>query len=155
MMGKVGVSAAGLSAGLSAKVGLLLAATLPVCLAQLPPSESTNYAAKAVTLSGQVSVLRDTESWALLVGDTVKVKELILTGPDGHATFQVSDGSWFEVFPNARVVFRKNPPNWRDLIHLPAGRVRLLHAHRRALPNHVPPAAPPPRIPLPFPPLQL
>ena len=30
------------------------------------------------------------------------VKQIIVTGPDGFAIFQVSDGSTFEVFPNSR-----------------------------------------------------
>jgi len=54
----------------------------------------------------------------------VQVKELIITGPDGDAVFQVSDGSTFEVYPNSELVFRKNPPNWKDLIDVLVGRVR-------------------------------
>jgi hypothetical protein len=82
-------------------------------------------AAKVLTLTGQVSVLRDAEPWALNVGDSVQVKQVIVTGPDGYATFQVSDGSTFEVFPNSNVVFRKNPPNWRDLLDVFVGRVKI------------------------------
>ena len=41
------------------------------------------------------------------VNDQVKVQETIVTGKDGHALFQVTDGSTFEVFPNAKVIFRK------------------------------------------------
>ncbi len=103
-----------------------LMAALPVmAFAQMPPSESINYAAKVVSLSGAVSVLRDNQPIALDPGDLVRVQEVIISGPDGHALFQVSDGSTFEVFPNSRVVFRKNPPNWRDLIDLLVGRVKI------------------------------
>src|ERR1700743_3383774 len=97
---------------MTAKLSLLFAATTVVCLAQMPPIDSTAYAAKVITLTGQVSVLKDSEPWALMVGDTIQVKQLIMTGPDGQATFQVSDGSTFDVYPNSRVVFRKNAPNW-------------------------------------------
>jgi hypothetical protein len=109
---------------------LLLAATGVVCLAQLPPPiDSANYAAKVLTLTGQVSVLKDSTPWALEVGDQVQVKQLILTGPDGQATFQVSDGSTFVVYPNSRVVFRKNAPNWKDLLDVLVGRVKVHIEH--------------------------
>lgn len=113
----------------TAKLSLLLAATAGFCLAQMPPIDSSNYAAKVMTLTGQVSVLRDSEPWALVVGDTIQVKELILTGPDGQATFQVSDGSTFDVYPNSRVVFRKNAPNWKDLLDVLVGRVKVHIEH--------------------------
>jgi hypothetical protein len=126
---------AGHSRLFTAKLSLLFAATVPLCLAQMPPSDSGNYAAKVMTLTGQVSVLKDSQPWALAVGDSVQVRELILTGPDGHALFQVSDGSTFEVYPNARVVFRKNPPNWKDLLDVLVGRVRIHIEHFGANPN--------------------
>jgi hypothetical protein len=108
---------------------LLLAATGVVCLAQMPPIDSGDYAAKVLTLTGQVSVLKDSMPWALEVGDQVLVKQLILTGPDGQATFQVSDGSTFVVYPNSRVVFRKNAPNWKDLLDVLVGRVKVHIEH--------------------------
>jgi hypothetical protein len=121
---------------LTAKLSLLLAGAVSVCLAQMPPpSDSGTYAAKVVTATGQISVLKDSQPWALSVGDSVQVRELIVTGPDGHALFQVSDGSTFEVYPNARVVFRKNPPNWKDLIDVLVGRVRIHIEHFGANPN--------------------
>ena len=124
----------------TAKLSLLCAATAIVCLtrpvlAQMPPSDSIGYAAKVLTATGQVSVLKDSQAWALSVGDSVQVKELILTGEDGHAVFQVSDGSTFEVFPSSRVVFRKNPPNWRDLLDVLVGRVRIHIEHWGNVPN--------------------
>ncbi len=117
------------------KLSLLAAATVLVCSAQFPPSDSGNYAAKVITQSGQVSVLKDSQPWALVVGDAVQVKDLILTGPDGHAVLQVSDGSTFEVYPNSRVVFRKNPPNWKDFIDVLVGRVRIHIEHYGNVPN--------------------
>src|SRR5579863_4893674 len=59
---------------------LLLAATGAVCLGQMPPIDSGEYAAKVLTLTGQVSVLKDSTPWALEVGDQIQVKQLILTG---------------------------------------------------------------------------
>jgi hypothetical protein len=126
---------AGTNRPLRAKLSLLFAAAVSVCLAQMPPSDSGNYGAKVVTAEGQVSVLRDAQPWALTIGDSVQVKELIITGPDGHAVFQVSDGSSFEVYPNARVVFRKNPPNWKDLLDVLVGRVRIHIEHFGGVPN--------------------
>src|SRR5580700_2261748 len=105
-------------------VGLLLAASLAICHAQILPNYPDG-AAKVISLVGQVSVLRETEPWALNVGDSVQARQVIVTGPDGYAVFQVSDGSTFEVYPNSNVVFRKNPPNWGDLLDMLAGRVRI------------------------------
>ena len=119
----------------TANLSLLLAATAVVCFGQLPPSDSTSYAAKVVTQSGQVSILKDSQPWALSVGEAVHVKDLIMTGPDGHAILQVSDGSTFEVFPNSRVLFRKNPPNWKDLLDVLVGRVRIQIEHFGNMPN--------------------
>jgi hypothetical protein len=107
---------------------LLMAASLvlchAVCQAQILPSYP-EAAAKVISMTGQVSVLHDTEPWALNIGDSVQARQVIVTGPDGFANFQVSDGSTFEVYPNSTVVFRKNPPNWRDLLDMLAGRVRI------------------------------
>jgi len=107
-----------------AMVSLLLAAMLGVCAAQTLPGSSP-VAAKVVSLTGQVSVLRDSFPWALQVGDEVRPQQVILTGPDGYADFQVSDGSTFEVFPNSRLVFRNNPGNWGDLLDMLIGRVKV------------------------------
>jgi len=119
----------------TANLSLLLAAMAGVCLAQLPPSDSTSYAAKVVTQTGQVSILKDSQPWALSAGEAVHVKDLIMTGPDGRAVLQVSDGSTFEVFPNSRVLFRKNPPNWKDLLDVLVGRVRVHIEHFGNMPN--------------------
>jgi hypothetical protein len=104
--------------------GLLLVATLALCHAQILPSYP-EAAAKVISQTGQVSVLRDYEPWALNVGDSVQSRQVIVTGPDGFAKFQVSDRSTFDVYPNSTVVFRKNPPNWRDLLDMFAGKVRI------------------------------
>jgi hypothetical protein len=106
-------------------VGLLLAALMPVVsLAQILPAPA-GAAARVVSLTGTVSILKDNQPWALSVGDAVQVRQVIVSGADGHALFKVSDGSTFEVFPNSYVTFRKNPPNWGDLIDLLVGRVKI------------------------------
>ena len=100
---------------------LLLAAA---CIYAVP-IHAENGTAKAITLTGQVSVLRDNAPWVLNIGDSVQPRQIIITGPDGFAVFQVSDGSTFEVFPNARVIFRENAGSWRDLLDVLLGRVKV------------------------------
>lgn len=110
----------------AAVVGLLIATLTPdVCLAQIGSPAAQSSAATVVSLTGSVSILKDNQPWALSIGDTVAVRQTIVSGPDGHALFKVSDGSTFEVFPNSYVTFRKNPPNWGDLIDLLVGRVKI------------------------------
>lgn len=120
---------------------LLAAAALVVCPAQSqlqlptplpadvqydPTFSSVNEsAAKVTSISGQVAVLRGQQPWALNVGDFIQQKQIVLSGPDGYAIFQVSDGSTFEVFPNSRVTFRNNPGAWSDLLDLWLGRVKV------------------------------
>jgi hypothetical protein len=113
---------------------LLVLAAARICSAQLFPV-SEDAAAKVMTLTGQVSVLRDSQPWALNVGDLVQVQQVILTGPDGYAKFQTSDGSTFEVYPSSNVIFRKNPGNLRDLLDLFVGRVKIHIQHLGAQPN--------------------
>jgi hypothetical protein len=100
----------------------MLVACLAPCFGQIGSPES---AARVLQLTGQVSILRDNNEWALHTGDLVNVRQMIKTGSDGFAVLQVSDGSTFEVFPNSQVIFRENPGNWRDLLDLVLGRVRL------------------------------
>jgi ferric-dicitrate binding protein FerR (iron transport regulator) len=114
----------------------LAAAVCPMVLkAQFFPSEAGNYAAKAVSVSGRVSVMKDSVPWAISVGDTVQVQQLIVTGPDGNALFQLSDGSTFQVYPNSEVLFRKTPGDWRDLLDVLVGRIRVQIQHLMGQPN--------------------
>src|SRR4051812_33207244 len=104
----------------------LFAAMSVVCLAQMPSlSTDPEGAAKVLQMTGSVSVLKDSVPWALNVGNVVQIKQSIKTGPDGWAQFQVSDGSTFEVFPNSEVVFRSNYSNWKDLLDVWIGRVKV------------------------------
>ena len=92
-------------------------------------------AAAVIEAQGQVSVIRHQEEWALFAGDTVRVGEVIVSGDDGYARLQVSDGSAFVVFPDSRVVFRKNPSNFRDLLDILIGRVKIYIQHFGDQPN--------------------
>ena len=123
-------------AGSISALGLLLAAVPQVSFAQFTQTDSTNAAATLEYLTGQVSVLRDQQPWALNVGSQVKPQQVIITGQDGYARFKVADGSTFEVFPNSRVIFRKNPPDWGDLLEMLLGRVKVHIEKLNGLPNH-------------------
>jgi len=93
--------------------------------AQVVPSP-LNGTAKVLTLTGQVSLLRDNAPWALNPGDLVQPLQIVITGPDGYAIFQIADGSKFEVFPNSRVIFRNNRGDWKDLLEVLIGKVKVV-----------------------------
>jgi hypothetical protein len=121
----------------TAKLSLLLAVAGSVCLAQYPyvPSNSGSYSAHVLTVVGQVSLLKDSQQIALSVGDQVQVTQVIVSGPDGHAMLQVSDGSTIEVFPNSQLVFRHNIGDWKDLLDLIIGNIRVHIEHLADKPN--------------------
>jgi len=104
---------------------LLVLASSSMCSAQIIFPKSSNDAAKVLSLTGDVSVLRDSQPWSLNVGDQVQTQQVILTGPDGYAKFETSDGSTFEVYPSSNVIFRKNPGSVQDLLDLFVGRVKI------------------------------
>jgi len=114
---------------------LLAAAALAVCYA--PLEAQSLYNATVVEQLGQVSVEAGGYQIPLSVGGpAVKPQQVIVTGPDGYARFQVSDGSTFEVFNNARVVFRPNLGNWKDLLDIVLGRVKTFIQHEPGKVNH-------------------
>lgn len=116
---------------------LLAAATLALVMTPLAAQES---AAKVIYQAGQVSITDGGYLKALSVGDPVKMKQMIVTGPDGYARFEVlSDRSTFEVFPNSKVVFRDVPGSWENLLNVWMGRVKVFiqHAPGVANPNKV------------------
>jgi hypothetical protein len=98
--------------------------------------------ATVMELEGQVSVLRGGQVPLFQKGTpgvpvdqiSVRAKEEIVTGVDGHAVFQIRDGSTFEVFPNSRVTFQGQ---WtiEDMLQLVLGRIRVQIEHRNG-PNH-------------------
>ncbi len=109
------------------KFRLPMAVAAVVCLLALPGGAADlSTAAKVVSADGRVSVLKHgTEMWALFAGNDVRVGETIVTGPDGSARLEVSDGSFFEIYPNSRVVFRASPGNLRDLVEVFLGKVKV------------------------------
>jgi ferric-dicitrate binding protein FerR (iron transport regulator) len=111
---------------------LLMAAALVVSLA---PLQAQDTAAKALVINGEVSVLRDGNPWALFEGNTVKPTQIVKTGPDGYAKFQVSDGSIIEVFPNAQFQFRANRGSLQDLLDVWIGKVKVYIQHLPGVPN--------------------
>lgn len=98
------------------------------CMAGLAYAQ-TGAAAQVVEAQGAVSLLRDNQEWALFPGNLVQLGQTITTGPDGFATLEVSDGSSFLVYPDSKVIFRKNPGSLRDLIDVFLGRVKI-HINR-------------------------
>lgn len=92
-------------------------------------------AAKVVMAEGKVSLLRHGEPWALFAGNTVKVGETIVTGPDGVAKLEIADGSSFDVYPNSQVVFRANPGNLQELVEVFLGKIRVYIQTFGGLPN--------------------
>jgi len=116
----------------------LVLGTLTLVCAQTPlPDLSLGGAAKLLKFTGQISVLRDNTSlWALNAGDTVQPQQVIVTGDDGWGIFQVSDGSQFEVFPKSRVIFRANRGDWKDMLEVWLGKVRVQIEHAGGVPNN-------------------
>jgi ferric-dicitrate binding protein FerR (iron transport regulator) len=104
---------------------LLLVAMAVACFS---PAWAQDTTARVIQMTGRVSLLRDatdTTKWALGMGSVVRPGQVIVTGPDGMATLQVSDGSTCEVFPDSQVVFRDNYSNWRDLVRLVLGHIKV------------------------------
>lgn len=113
----------------------LLAAFALGVHAQDPTARPENVAATLLESEGRISVMRGNSPWALVNGDTVKPREVIVTGPDGQAVFRVDDGSTFRVYPNSRVTFRNdyNPSNLLDVI---IGKIKVHIQRWGGLPNN-------------------
>src|ERR1019366_3936415 len=118
---------------------LLIAAALVVSLNPLDaqcvlPAENTG--AMVLVQSGDVSLLADRAGYRATIAPCgiVKQQQVIKTGPDGYAKFQVSDGSTFEVFPNSEVTFRKTY-GIGDLLNVWMGKVKVYIQHLNGLPN--------------------
>jgi len=114
---------------------LLLAAAalvfLPALQAQPRPGGGRPVARVLVEV-GQVSVLRDGYPMVLNQGDMVQAKQVIVTGPDGYAKFQLEDNTTFEVFGNAKVVFHDNyPGSLLDMLNVLIGRVKIFEEHSK------------------------
>lgn len=115
---------------------LLLAAALLVSAASVWAQSTA--AARVIELQGRVSIFQDNYETPLYMGSAVQARQLIRTGPDGYAKFQLADGSTFEVFQDSQAVFRTNPSNWGDLLDVIIGRVKVFIQHRNGPnPNRV------------------
>jgi hypothetical protein len=113
---------------------LVLTSALVVCLA--PLQAQTAAAAKVIERAGMVSIMESGYAKALSVGMTVGPQQIIVTGPDSFARFQVlSDGSTFEVYANSKVVFRETLGDWKHLLNLWIGRVKVFIQHAPGVPN--------------------
>jgi len=121
-----------------AALSVVVSPFLPAQAPQADPSlASLGGAAKLLNFVGQISVLRDNTSlWALNANDIIQPEQVIVTGTDGWGVFQVADGSKFEVFPNSRVVFRANKGDWKDMLEVWLGQVRVQIEHLGGVPNH-------------------
>lgn len=124
------------SARLLLTCAVLLAAAQATHAQIYAPAPELGGAAKLISFTGQVSVLRDSAPWALNLGDLVQPLQVVVTGSDGFAVFQVADGSKFEVYPRSKVVFRANRGDWRDLLEVWLGKVRVQIEHLGGLPNN-------------------
>jgi hypothetical protein len=112
---------------------LLVAAAMLVV--QMAPAQSTGPA-KVIAVTGRVTVLRGPSPYILAEGDFVKPQETVRTGSDGLAQFELSDGSTFAVYPNSEFVFRQNPGDWRSLVDMILGKIRVKIEHPGGVPNH-------------------
>jgi hypothetical protein len=83
------------------------------------------YEARATVVTGKVNRTRDAQPWALSSGERVPVRQVITTGPDGYAHFDVAGGGSFDIFANSRVIFRQNAASAGDLLDVIEGRVRI------------------------------
>jgi hypothetical protein len=104
-----------------------------VCLAPLKAQDPT---AKVLVQVGQVSILRGGgDIRALSVGQSIQTQQVIVTGPNSYAQFQISDGSTFEVFADSKVVFRQTPGDWQHLLNVVIGRVKVFIQHLPGVAN--------------------
>jgi len=107
----------------------MLAAAAVVSAASLHAQDEGS--ATVLVQVNQVSVV-DNSGYVkpLSVGDRLRAHETVVTGPDGYARFQLSDGSIFEVYSNSKVVFRETP-GLTDLLDLFIGRVKVFIEHSK------------------------
>lgn len=118
-----------------AGLALMLTQPLAAQLLSAPKPAVPEGGARVVALEGAVSLQKVGGLWALNVGDVIQVQQVVVTGPDGYARFEVADGSTFEVYPSSKVTFRNNPGDWRDLVDVWLGRIRVHIQKLGGLPN--------------------
>jgi hypothetical protein len=98
--------------------------------------KSIGTGAMVLVQSGDVSQLGDRAGYRMILSacGVVKQGQIIKTGSDGYAKFQVSDGSTFEVFQNTEVTFRKTF-GIGDLLNVWMGKVKVYIQHFPGIPN--------------------
>jgi hypothetical protein len=114
---------------------LLIAVTLLVSLR--PAHAQSTSMATVLGQQGNLSVFKEPNSTyqtPLFVGNQVRAGQIIVTGVDGYGKFQVQDGSTFEVFPDARVIFHPTM-NFLDLLNVVIGKVKVHIQHMQGIPN--------------------
>jgi hypothetical protein len=112
---------------------VLIAALAIVCAPRLAAGDGTT--AVLMVQTGQVSKLTDGRAIEpLYQGVAIHRHELIMTGPDSYAKFQLPDGSTWEVFSNAKVVF-DYVPGVTDFLNVIIGRIKVFIDHSRG-PNY-------------------
>jgi len=107
---------------------LLVAVAAHGCILQNTPVDQAvmqKYEARATVVTGKVTRSRDAQPWALSAGERVPIQQVITTGPDGFAHFEVAGGGSFDICANSRVVFRQNATSAGDLLDVTEGRVRV------------------------------
>lgn len=90
--------------------------------------------AKVIAMTGRVSILKDGVEWAGNVGNIVEPQQVVVTGDNSYAKFQLADGSTFEVFQNSRAIFHETP-GWDEMLRVLLGRVKVFVDHSNG-PNH-------------------
>lgn len=87
-------------------------------------------------MMGQVSLMQDGRvDHPLSVGEAVKARLTIVTGPSSYAKFRLDDNSTFEVYENSTVVFKDDWPAWDHLLNVILGRVKVFIDHSKG-PNN-------------------
>src|SRR5450759_3851909 len=116
--------------------GALVVALHPLRAQCVLSADSLGTGAMVLLQSGDVSTAGDRAGYRLTIKlcGVVKQQQVIKTGLDGYAKFQVSDGSTFEVFPNSEVTFRKTF-GIADLLNVWMGKVKVYIQHLPGIPN--------------------
>ena len=83
------------------------------------------YEARATVVTGKVTRTRDAQPWAVSAGERVPIQQVIRTGADGFAHFEIAGGGGFDIFANSRVGFRRNSSSAGDVLDVLEGRVRV------------------------------
>jgi FecR protein len=114
----------------------LVVSTNPLRAQCVVSADSIGTGAMVLLQSGDVSHAGDRAGYRVIIPPcgVVKQQQVIKTGPDGYAKFQVSDGSTFEVFPNSEVTFRKSY-GIGDLLNVWMGKVKVYIQHFPGVPN--------------------